>query len=317
MTKHRYVLAITLLTAGCAVASESTTQKTQALTGGRARCGTKPPNAADTAATDAVVATESSAATPVSSASSRQGVTFANGHTTVIPVYIHIITNSAGEGDVTSRVPQQMSVLNASFAKSGFRFDVKAVEKIANDSWHTAAANSVEEQAMKNALRRGGPDALNIYTGVNDGSLLGWATYPWDYKKSPKLDGVVIDWGSMPGGSLAFPASGEPDGIMNYSGGKTGVHEIGHWLGLYHTFENHDLESGCDGRGDYVLDTPAEAEPQYFCIARDSCTGRGELGTDPIHNYMDYVDDDCMTHFTLGQTLRAQIVTRIHRRSGN
>lgn len=72
------------------------------------------------------------------------------------------------------------------------------------------------------------------------------------------------------------------------------VHEVGHWLGLFHTFNSpKDIEdaTGCDGPGDYVDDTPAEAYP----VGGDTCpepgrdTCPGLPGLDPIDNYMTYV----------------------------
>jgi hypothetical protein len=216
-----------------------------------------------------------------------------------IPVYWHIITTATGGGNVSSLVPAQMQVLNDAFAGSKFAFQTASVEVIANNTWFNAAAESPDEVAMKNALRRGGPDALNIYT-TNGDIYLGWATLPFYYKFQPGYDGVVLWWATMPGTGLSGASEDEPDGVLTYDLGDTGTHEVGHWLGLDHTFAN----GGCSGAGDKIKDTPTEAEPQFFCVTRDSCVGPTNPGDDPITNFMDYVDDVCMDHFTPEQTKR-------------
>jgi hypothetical protein len=214
------------------------------------------------------------------------------------PVYWHIITTANGGGNVSALVPAQMDVLQAAYASSGFSFELKNVQVVANDAWFFAEAGSADEAAMKAALRRGGPETLNIYT-TNGDVYLGWATLAFYYKFFPSYDGVVLWWAALPGTGLAGPAEEEPDGILTYDQGDTGTHEVGHWLGLDHTFAG-----GCSHPGDSIKDTPAEAEPQFFCVARDSCTGSPFRGADPITNFMDYVDDVCMDNFTSDQTKR-------------
>jgi hypothetical protein len=216
-----------------------------------------------------------------------------------IPIYWHIITTAGGGGDVSGLVPAQLQVLNEAFAGSKFAFQTQSIEVIANDNWFFAAAESPDEVAMKNALRRGGPDSLNIYTTGGD-VYLGWATLPFYYKFQPGYDGVVLWWAALPGTGLAGASVDEPDGVLTYDQGDTGTHEVGHWLGLDHTFAN----GGCRGAGDKIKDTPTEAEPQFFCAQRDSCVGASNKGDDPITNFMDYVDDVCMDHFTPDQTKR-------------
>jgi hypothetical protein len=215
-----------------------------------------------------------------------------------IPVYWHIITTAKGQGDVSALVPAQMQVLNDAYQSSGFHFEQKGIEVVANNAWFLAAAGSADESAMKNALRRGGPEALNIYT-TNGDVYLGWATPAFYYKFFPSYDGVVLWWAALPGTGLSGTAAEEPDGVLTYDQGDTGTHEVGHWLGLDHTFAG-----GCSHPGDVIKDTPTEAEPQFFCVSRDSCTGAPFPGLDPITNFMDYVDDVCMDNFTSDQTKR-------------
>ncbi|KAI8300858.1 Extracellular metalloprotease [Colletotrichum sp. SAR11_240] len=84
-----------------------------------------------------------------------------------------------------------------------------------------------------------------------------------------------------------------------YSLGHTATHEIGHWLGLFHTFQGY----ACSGDGDSVDDTPYEAEESYGCqIGRDTCPN--SAGTDSVTNYMNYSDDECFTGFSNGQQSR-------------
>jgi len=217
----------------------------------------------------------------------------------VIDVYVHVITSSSGEGNVpASAIAAQLDVLDAAYADGGFSFHLVSTDVTANDAWFNAGAGSTAERDMKTALRQGDAGDLNLYTGVNDGSLLGWATFPSSYATAPSADGVVIHYGTLPGLGLGGTSTSEPDGFLTYDGGDTGTHEVGHWLGLYHTFQG-----GCnERRGDFVSDTAAEKSPQFYCVERDSCTRLA--GTDPIHNFMDYVDDDCMDHFTPGQITR-------------
>ena len=229
-----------------------------------------------------------------------------------IDVYFHVVTSVAGDGAVSdAQIAKQMQVLNASYAgKTGgaateFRFRLAGVDRTANDAWFQAGIGSVAERDMKTALRQGGAADLNFYTNNAGGNLLGWATFPFSYQSDPAMDGVVCAYNTLPGGDLIFQLS---DGtIINYSQGDTGTHEVGHWLGLFHTFQG-----GCaEMQNDFVADTPAERIPAFFCTPRDTC--KGKPGLDPITNFMDYTDDVCMHQFTNGQSERVGLFWQAYR----
>ena len=135
------------------------------------------------------------------------------------------------------------------------------------------------------ALRKGVP------VRASGGEELGTVEHVLQVPDLDVFDGIVVDWESMLGTSTRYAG--------RYDQGETATHEAGHWLNLEHTFYG-----GCNAKGDFVDDTPAERTPTSGCPAgKDTCT---QPGLDPIHNYMDYSFDDCYTEFTAGQAERMQ-----------
>jgi Pregnancy-associated plasma protein-A len=207
-----------------------------------------------------------------------------------VPVYVHDIYDPADPSTKLSlsQILGQINLLNRAFAGGGpsaptaFKFDLR---NPFNPNLYVADADlfqaPVDGDLMHEAKQRlhvGGMNTLNLYYSqarqTQGEPLLGQATYPTN--DNLPQDGVTDAYDSI---------AGARGGTMD---GDTVVHEVGHWLGLYHTFEN-----GCAAPGDYVDDTPPEA------WAAQGCPEEFDL-----HNYMDYVDDGCMDRFTPGQAQR-------------
>ena len=217
----------------------------------------------------------------------------------VIPVWVHVISGGPGyeQGEVPdTHIRAQMRVLEESFngrtggANTAFGFELLGITRTENPTWFALFASDFNvELEAKTALRRGGPGTLNLYL-VNADPWLGWAYFPSILNSEfANLDGVVVDWRTLPGGTFAI-----------YSEGDTVPHEVGHWLALYHTFDGK-----CGSFGDYVADTAPEQSPAFNCpVGRDTC--KGSPGLDPITNFMDYTQDSCMYEFSPGQAERMQ-----------
>ncbi|MCJ1307263.1 hypothetical protein MMC25_000909 [Agyrium rufum] len=230
----------------------------------------------------------------------------------IISTYFHVVSTKSNSNMVTrDMISNQYGELQSAYANSSISFNLVNTSYTVNDTW----ATDQNDMDMKNALRKGTYASLNIYFQTNLSSspgtssasqLLGYCTLPTNVTYTPcngcaprefptyayANDGCNIHAASMPGGSLT-----------GYNLGKTAVHEVGHWFGLLHTFQDNTCSTS--DAGDYISDTPQESVSTDGCPAtKDSCPG--SPGLDPIHNFMDYSTDYCYTSFTGNQTARMQ-----------
>lgn len=238
----------------------------------------------------------------------------------VLKTVVHILYNDEPEQVSDAQVMSQLAVLNQDFRAqnsdipkvpevwSELVSDTMISFELANiDPSGAATTGITRTQTSKTSFGtddsvkfddQGGKTAwptdtyLNIWVCNIGGGILGYAQFPGG---PPETDGVVID-------VQCFGTEGTA--IAPFNLGRTATHEVGHYLNLSHIFG--------EGRGnlcsdsDYVDDTPNQLAPNYQkpVFPKISCNN-GPDG-DMFMNYMDYVDDDTMFMFTIGQKERMQ-----------
>lgn len=222
-----------------------------------------------------------------------------------VPVNFHVLHDGKDGYVSEDRLRRQIEVLNADFRDCKVAFHINNIDWHDNPDWHRMVPAEIaaaygyadNEGEAKQALGRDTDQTLNAYiVAPSIGGLLGWATFPWDLEIKSEMDGIVLNHAVVPG---------DPD-FPQYLG-RTGTHEVGHWLGLLHTFQN-----GCSEPGDGIDDTPFQAEEVYDCpVPAKSCPN--SFGVDPVANFMNYTNDSCMNAFTVGQIGRIQSLTQVFR----
>lgn len=250
------------------------------------------------------------------------------GSITYIPVVFHVIHNDGMENITQAQIMDQIRILNEDFRKKAGTNGDKSTEATAADMEFEFRLAQLDPNGnrhdginrIKSTLTEGANDNvkslirwntskyLNIWVvksitlgSSGNGTVLGFAQFPSSLPFSPNTDGIVIraDYvGNIQTGSTSHQ-------------GRTLTHEVGHWIGLYHTFQdgcNGASSFNCASAGDRVCDTPPVAAANYGsnCSASlNSCSGDSPDLPDMISNYMDYLDGKCANTYTLGQKARA------------
>ena len=265
------------------------------------RCGT-PPNLPDGTLEAGTGDCSSSFTNPAASYDPSSGASYR------IPVVVHILQANSGLGAISDAlVNSQIDILNEDFSAlagsngaSGYNAEIEffLADTDPNGNPTTGITRSTKTKwyndsgAYWNNLAWDTTRYLNIYTNTASGNL-GYAFVPSGGGVVGNIaDRVVILWSSF---GLNAPI-GPP-----YNLGRTTTHEVGHYLGLYHTFDGGCTSvSGCNSNGDLICDTNPEASPMFSgACSRTTCGS-----PDPTDNYMDYSDDACMGRFTVEQVRR-------------
>ncbi len=240
---------------------------------------------------------------------------------TVIPVVVHVVWNIPEENISDQTILTQIEVLNRDFnsengdledvpdefqpfiAKEGIQFCLAAedphglptsgIVRVKTD----VEAIGTKEDLFFSAL--GGSGAwdtdsyLNMWVANTGEFITGFGTFPEQVEAEKQ--GVVV-----------HPRYFGQNSSRSYNLGRVAVHEVGHYLGLNHTWDNN---AECD-TDDGVYDTPLQQHSYEGCPAhpQSSC---GSM--DMFMNFMDYVDDGCMVMFTQGQMERMLATVELFR----
>lgn len=257
--------------------------------------------------------------------------------TIYIPVVFHIIHNgdvigaSGGENISDAQILSQMDAFNKYFSMTNenaadipaefkpfatatkIRFCLAITDPSGNPTTgiirHNLGAADWEQNDIDNTIK---PSTiwdrnkyLNIWSVRPGGTMassgvLAYAQFPPPWGGAANTDGLVARYNTI--------GAGNGFGLMaNYNKGKTLVHEVGHWLGLFHIWgDDNGKCAGQSGAGsDNIGDTPDQAD-QYFgfpTYPQNSC-GKSNM----FMNFMDYTNDDCSSMFTIGQVTRMQSI---------
>jgi hypothetical protein len=223
-----------------------------------------------------------------------------------IPVVVHVLRSSSGAGNVSDGlIRSQIDVLNEDFqaiagslGQNGTHCEIEFFLATTDPSGNptTGITRSNDTNWFNDSgdywtpLHWDTTRYLNIYTNQASGALGYVPSLPFQGIVGAANDRVVCLWSAM--------GRNAPIGSP-YNLGRTVTHEVGHYLGLYHTFQNGCATGSCYSGGDRICDTNNESSPFFGCGSRVTCGN-----PDPIDNYMDYSDDICMEMFTPEQANR-------------
>lgn len=248
----------------------------------------------------------------------------------VIPVVFHVVHNGepvgTGPNISDAQVLSQLEVLNEDFRRLNddtvntpaifqpFAADTRiefCLATVSPDGTLSSGINRVNggQGSWSNSQIQGTLKPSTVWdsryylnfwvVNFSNSGLLGYAQFPGG---NANTDGVVVGYQYV---------GRPPHNPYNnsYNGGRTGTHEVGHWLNLRHIWGD-----GPCSADDFVDDTPLSDASNSGCpVNTNSCTDSPVDFPDMVQNYMDYTTDVCMNIFTIGQADRMQAAIQASR----
>jgi len=211
-----------------------------------------------------------------------------------IPIAFHVITDGRNGKLTAQQIAVLIENLNWAFRDTSLRFSLYKVNTIKNRSWYNNCVfNAGNQSKLRKRLAKDTRYYINVYScHLGLPNFYGISTFPPGYPipgnpGATYMQGIAIDPITVGGSEL-------------FQYGLAVSHEIGHYLGLFHTFESafNPGQTACADPGDYVTDTPTQAVHTLGAcpLGLDSCPALP--GSDDIPNFMNYATDACWDHFT-------------------
>jgi len=236
-----------------------------------------------------------------------------------IKVVVHVVYHTQTEHLSDAQINSQITVLNQDFGHQAntpgginplgvnthIQFILDQIDPVPTNNTSFTTPNSVKKSTNGGVEPWDRSKYLNIWVcNLDYNNARGYTQFPHcpsipglNTLNPKEYDGVVISY-------TAFGNTGyQPHSAYNM--GRTATHEVGHWLGLLHTFG--DPDAGCNST-DYCDDTPTcsglwlAGEPGYDSII-GQCGGWRQTS-----NYMDLSDDRIANRFTQDQADRMRSV---------
>jgi gliding motility-associated-like protein len=250
-----------------------------------------------------------------------------------LPVVVHIIHQNGAENITDAQVFKALEYLNQAFAHTG---PYAAAGAGTNTNIQFCLAQRTPEQENTNGITRTASPFTDMIAEADNLDLKNLSRWDptqyiniwvvrsiYSYSLGPQVVGYAY---------LASAHGSATDGLVieaDWFGttpdqSKALIHEMGHYLNLYHTFEGGCQNDLCDLQGDRVCDTAPDQAQSGGCVF-NSCTTDaddtrplnpfGSDGNDPTQNYMDYSPPTCQLSFSPGQALRMRAAVEGRRKS--